>query len=263
MSSASESNLPVLHALRLKGCLTADVMADLLGRPTSDVSEDLERLDRVGLVRYLSGASGGWTLTGVGRTEGERLLSNQLDAAGARRAVNSAFDAFTELNPRLLELCTRWQIRSSAPTTSGQTVSGQTASGPTAVVNDHRDHDYDLRVVEDLMSLDEAVRPICEAMANRIPRFCSYRPRFTHALDMVTMGRIDWFAKPGIDSYHSVWFELHEDLLATLGLKRGEGRDGGDRPSAPATEPRWGGSAAVVSESATVVSDQAVCRKEP
>jgi hypothetical protein len=24
-----------------------------------------------------------------------------------------------------------------------------------------------------------------------------------------------------IDSYHSVWFELHEDLLATLGIERG------------------------------------------
>ena len=23
-----------------------------------------------------------------------------------------------------------------------------------------------------------------------------------------------------IDSYHTVWFELHEDLLATLGLER-------------------------------------------
>jgi hypothetical protein len=24
-----------------------------------------------------------------------------------------------------------------------------------------------------------------------------------------------------MDSYHTVWFELHEDLLATLGLERG------------------------------------------
>ena len=23
-----------------------------------------------------------------------------------------------------------------------------------------------------------------------------------------------------IDSYHTVWFELHEDLLATLGIER-------------------------------------------
>ncbi|MDQ1375434.1 MAG: hypothetical protein QOJ09_2772, partial [Actinomycetota bacterium] len=26
---------------------------------------------------------------------------------------------------------------------------------------------------------------------------------------------------PLIDSYHTVWFELHEDLLSTLGIERG------------------------------------------
>ena len=34
-------------------------------------------------------------------------------------------------------------------------------------------------------------------------------------------GETDWLTKPIIDSYHTVWFELHEDLLATLGLERG------------------------------------------
>jgi len=29
-----------------------------------------------------------------------------------------------------------------------------------------------------------------------------------------------------IDSYHTVWFELHEDLLATLGRRRGDDVDG-------------------------------------
>jgi hypothetical protein len=27
----------------------------------------------------------------------------------------------------------------------------------------------------------------------------------------------------GIDSCHTVWFELHEDLLATLNIERGQG----------------------------------------
>ena len=33
-------------------------------------------------------------------------------------------------------------------------------------------------------------------------------------------GERDWFAKPMIDSYHTVWFQLHEDLLNTLGIER-------------------------------------------
>ena len=35
-------------------------------------------------------------------------------------------------------------------------------------------------------------------------------------------GEKDWFTKPTIDSYHTVWFELHENLLATLGIERGK-----------------------------------------
>jgi hypothetical protein len=38
----------------------------------------------------------------------------------------------------------------------------------------------------------------------------------------VRAGEGDWFTSPLVDSYHTVWFELHEDLLATLGLERAE-----------------------------------------
>ncbi len=30
----------------------------------------------------------------------------------------------------------------------------------------------------------------------------------------------EWLTKPTILSYHTLWFQLHEDLLATLGLER-------------------------------------------
>jgi hypothetical protein len=36
----------------------------------------------------------------------------------------------------------------------------------------------------------------------------------------VLAGAREWFTRPVIDSYHTVWFELHEDLLSTLGLAR-------------------------------------------
>ena len=37
----------------------------------------------------------------------------------------------------------------------------------------------------------------------------------------VDRGERAWVAQPRIDSCHTVWMELHDDLLATLGLKRG------------------------------------------
>ncbi|MDP9020051.1 MAG: MarR family transcriptional regulator, partial [Actinomycetota bacterium] len=42
-----------------------------------------------------------------------------------------------------------------------------------------------------------------------------------HALRRVVAGEGDWLTRPLIDSYHTVWFELHQDLLDTLGIERG------------------------------------------
>ena len=42
------------------------------------------------------------------------------------------------------------------------------------------------------------------------------------ALARLHAGDKDWFTKPLIDSYHTVWFQLHEDLLTTLGIERSQ-----------------------------------------
>ena len=80
--------------------------------------------------------------------------------------------------------------------------------------------------IERLMVVHEAVVPIADDLAAALPRFGRYGPRLTNAVDRVRAGEVDWFTKPVLDSYHSVWFELHEDLLATLGIERGEEPDG-------------------------------------
>jgi hypothetical protein len=41
-----------------------------------------------------------------------------------------------------------------------------------------------------------------------------------HALERTAAGDADWFTKPTIDSYHTVWFELHEELIGAAGLTR-------------------------------------------
>ena len=64
------------------------------------------------------------------------------------------------------------------------------------------------------------LRPILADLRSHLARFAGYSQRLRGALERVTEGERDWFTKPTIDSYHTVWFELHEDLLATLGLER-------------------------------------------
>ncbi|WP_459547562.1 hypothetical protein [Nocardia sp. X0981] len=40
------------------------------------------------------------------------------------------------------------------------------------------------------------------------------------ALRRARGGEHDWMDRTDVDSRHRVWFELHEDLLATLGIDR-------------------------------------------
>ena len=47
-----------------------------------------------------------------------------------------------------------------------------------------------------------------------------YGDRLADALRKVQAGEHEWLLKPLIDSYHTVWFELHEELISLAGLTR-------------------------------------------
>jgi hypothetical protein len=61
-----------------------------------------------------------------------------------------------------------------------------------------------------------------EDLVAALERYTPYLPRFETALAKLGAGELEWFTKPLIDSYHTVWFELHEDLLSTLGIERSQ-----------------------------------------
>ena len=126
-----------------------------------------------------------------------------------RTAIEAAYRRFLLLNQALLQVCTDWQLRP---------VEG--VDEP--VMNDHTDVAYDADVVAALRSLDAEVQPICRDLGAILARFMPYGDRLSAALDKIDAGDPDWFTKPTIDSYHTVWFELHENLLATLGIERGQ-----------------------------------------
>jgi pyruvate,orthophosphate dikinase len=88
------------------------------------------------------------------------------------------------------------------------------------VRNDHADARYDDRVVRDLGVALDRVRPVGDRLAAVLERFEPYGPHLDDALARVRSGDGDYVAKPVIPSFHTVWFEMHEDLLVTLGLDR-------------------------------------------
>ncbi|MFI5710200.1 transcriptional regulator [Kribbella sp. NPDC051620] len=208
MTSLSATELLVLHAVRLKGFADDVAIAARFGLEVDLAAEFLLDSQAFGWVAWSEFAgSGGWSLTEAGRAENARQLAAELDQVGGRLAIQQAYAEFLPLNGRLQEACTQWQLR---PT-----------EDDALAFNDHTDADWDRRVVEELESLGQSLRGISHRVSAVLERLGGYDARFAAALRRVREGDGSWVDRTGADSCHTVWFELHEDLIATLGLTRG------------------------------------------
>ena len=67
----------------------------------------------------------------------------------------------------------------------------------------------------------EADRWLVDA-ARASARFATYRVRLAAALEAARGGDGRFVASPRVDSFHGVWFELHEDLIVLAGRTRAE-----------------------------------------
>lgn len=210
MAHPSAPRLLVLHALRLKGFADTDVVARVSGLPEPEVASHAQELASAELVQRRDGKLAGWSLTKEGRSEHAAQVAAELEESGQREVVDAAYRGFLAANGDMLGTCTAWQLRDE---------------GGSQVLNDHTDPAWDATVLDRLRDLDQRVQPVLDRLDGSLERFAGYRGRFEAALAKVLAGELEWFTKPVIDSYHTIWFELHEDLLCTLGIERAsEGR---------------------------------------
>jgi hypothetical protein len=204
----STPELLTLHAVRLKGMADdAEVAARFELDPVlaRELLLDFQAFGWIMSVEFAGTA--GWTLTERGRSENERQLASELAASNSNSSVRRAYMTFLSHNDRLLRACTDWQLRPNG-------------TDPLAV-NEHTDEEWDQRVLTTLSSLSDELRPVCQELGGRFVRFRGYDARFAAALARVEQGEHSWVARPRVDSCHTVWMELHEDLVATLGIRRG------------------------------------------
>ncbi|MET0864991.1 MAG: transcriptional regulator, partial [Nakamurella sp.] len=150
----------------------------------------------------------GWSLTERGRVEDGKRLAEELAATSAREIVELAYQAFQPLNQRLVRACTDWQLRPQG--------------GDPLAANDHTDPIWEARVLDELSAVDSELGGLIDQLANPLPRFGDYHHRFSTALARARAGELHWVAGVGVPSCHSVWMQLHEDLLSTLGVSRAE-----------------------------------------
>ncbi|OLL98028.1 hypothetical protein Ae406Ps2_4263 [Pseudonocardia sp. Ae406_Ps2] len=201
--TTTSPDLLVLHTLRLSGFVAAPVIARRTELDHVTVDAALAAAAEAGRVKERTGRVAGWTLTAEGRTEHARLLAAELDASGARAAVERAEARFLELNQPFKEICSRWQVR------------------PDGTPNDHSDPAYDRGVVDELGALHPRAVEVTAELAGVLPRFGRYPRDLAAAWERVDGGETTAFAAPLRESYHDVWMELHQDLMSTLGRERG------------------------------------------
>jgi hypothetical protein len=199
----SEPRFLVLHGLRLKGFAEPEAIGAAVGLDAGTVESHLPSLRDDDLVLRREGRLTGWALTTAGRKEQEHLAAKELADTGTAPAVRVAYEEFLGINGDLLAVCTDWQLRGGA-------------------INDHTDEAHDAEVVARLGTVHDAVGPILASLRATLARFAPYEPRLHHAIAQVRAGDREFFTKPIIDSFHTVWFELHEDLLTSLGLERSQ-----------------------------------------
>ncbi|NUW33888.1 transcriptional regulator [Nonomuraea sp. SMC257] len=207
MTRHSPPGLLALHAVRISGYADTPAIAHRYGLDAAGTKEALLDAEARGWVQHTAFAgSGGWSLTESGRAENERQLAAELARADGADEVRDVYREFLPLNALLLRACTDWQLRP--------------VDGDRLAANDHTDAVWDARILDELAGVDRALAPLVDRLGGVLTRFRGYDTRFAGALARARAGEGAWVDRTDVDSCHRVWFELHEDLIATLGIDR-------------------------------------------
>ena len=195
----------IVRALAIRGEVVPDQLPESLVAESGTVSE---LVDELVAERVAEKPGGQIRLSASGKLAATQLFAADRASVGDDRAAQ-LLEQFHELDGRMKALVTAWQVRD---------VGGE------QVLNDHTDAAYDERILGDLAALHGDTVTFLEPLTS-MRRFAVYSARLSRALDAARTDQ-RYVASPRVDSYHSVWFELHEDLIRLAGKKRSEATAG-------------------------------------
>jgi pyruvate,orthophosphate dikinase len=188
----------LLVLLANKGLAMADAIPDILGLEAPAAAEVLDglggHLDRSN-ARFLK-------LTASGAEEAASVIAGHRARAGDNELVE-ALTSFREINAEFKSLVTEWQMRAS-PGTDETTVKAT-----------------ERRILAQLQNLHTR---LCAWLASTAAAGATqlYVDRFHRAAGRLANGETSYLVSPRVDSYHNVWFELHEFLIRLAGRTRQE-----------------------------------------
>ena len=194
----------VLHALAIKKHGDVAAIASLAAIDEAAVSSLLARAVATGRAvqtddKYLLSPAGHMIL--------ETHYSRRYAALRADEEFIETYERFELINTELKQVITDWQTMDV---------------GGRKLPNDHSDDDHDERCIDRLARVHEKIAPLFKHFISRVQRFRIYFSKLETALDKAEDGAREWVSDATIESYHTVWFEMHEDLLRVLGRVREE-----------------------------------------
>ena len=167
-----------------------------------DVGSAIEKCERDGLIEN---TKLGYRITDLGRQRVDELYAQEREHATV--VIEEVYETFLPINDEVKQIVTDWQMRE---------VDGQ------LVLNDHQDRAHDQAVIARLGDIDAKITAALASLCSVLPRFDCYSRRLRRALDLIDQGDHTMVAAPMKDSYHTVWFELHEELIILSGHERTE-----------------------------------------
>ncbi len=199
----------VMRALGLLGFATVERVAAALAASPEAVGKLIDALPEGQVGR----APRGLHVT----PEGRAWLLGQLKAERdrvERGAAEKLYHEFMALDARFKQLVTDWQVK---------TIDGK------RMPNDHADASYDAAIRARLAEFHQATAALLPGILALTPRLTPFATRFERAAGAIAAGDATMIASPLKDSYHTIWFEMHEELIHLAGRDRAteEAKSGG------------------------------------
>jgi hypothetical protein len=193
-----------LHGLAIKKFGTAGAVASILGTNESDTRLALERAVEIGEAAFVRG---NFVLIPKGVERLNKEYAVRFRQVREESALGEAYEPFEIVNAHLKKLMTQWQTIE---------IAGE------LLPNDHSDANYDEKIIRRLEELHDDFEKISLDFVIAVPRLSRYRERLGEALGKIDDGLREYVSGVNVESYHTVWFELHEDLLRMLERVRHE-----------------------------------------
>jgi pyruvate,orthophosphate dikinase len=197
-----------VRRLGIKGLATTASLAEALLAEPEQVQPLLDQLVVDGLAASVAGA---YRLTEAGTERAESFVVADREGWGVEPAT-AALDAFLDLDGRMKQIVTDWQLKSG----DGE-----------PVPNDHADPAYDAAVLDRLGALHAEADAWLAPLEAATWRLRGYRERLARAVERARAGDGKYVASPRVDSFHGIWFELHEELILLAGRTRAEETEAG------------------------------------